>query len=193
MTAFEVYQTYLALKSHFTRDSYDFHKYGGKVNASVKSFESRRDRYQFEKLARLRDPTSFILANIIHNKDVWVGDLVSNDEAERRYKDWARRTQSLSYCFKTELDGLCPKFDENFEIGSDGRHPPLLQKYLGGHISLETLIILAHMTNCFGRWNRALSSDPVWKDVAKKMIKYQPFMKYDLSKMKSYVLDKFQQ
>lgn len=192
MTAFEVYKTYLALKSHFTRDSYDFHKYGGKVNASVKSFEGRRDRFYFDKLAKLRDPTSFILANIIHNKDVWVGDLVTNDQAEQRYKDWARRTQSLSYCFKTELDRLEPDFDSNFRTG-DGGHPPLIRKYLAGEISLETLIILAHMTKCFGRWNKAMQNDPVWKEVSRKMIKYQPFMKYDLAKLKSYVLDKFQQ
>src|SRR5689334_19175727 len=163
MTAFEVYKTYLALKSHFTRDSYDFHKYGGKVNASVKSFEGRRDRFYFDKLAKLRDPTSFILANIIHNKDVWVGDLVTNDEADRRYKDWARRTQSLTYCFKTELDKLGPEFDSNFRA-VDGRHPPLLQLYLGGEVSLETLVILCHMTKCFGRWNKAMEYDPIWKD-----------------------------
>lgn len=28
---FEVYQKYLAMKRHFTSDSYDYHKYNGKV------------------------------------------------------------------------------------------------------------------------------------------------------------------
>jgi hypothetical protein len=36
MTPFEVYKKYLALKNHFTKDSYDYFKYGGKVSASVK-------------------------------------------------------------------------------------------------------------------------------------------------------------
>lgn len=192
MNAFEVYQTYLALKAHFTRDSYNFHKYGGKVNASVKAFEARRDRFQFEKLAKQRDPTSFILANIIHNKDIWVGDLVSNDESERRYRDWCKRTQSLSYNFRSELRLLEGNFDDNFRMEA-GRHPKLLQQYLSGRVSLETLIILVHLTKCYGKWHKALKDDPIWKDVSKKMIKYQPFMKYDLVKMKSIVLDNFQQ
>jgi hypothetical protein len=192
MTPFEVYKTYLALKNHFTKDSYDYFKYGGKVSASVKSFESRRDRFYFEKLAKMRDPTSFILANIIQDKDAWVGDLLTNDQAERRYKDWLRRSQSLTYSFKTELDRLGDDFDANFR-SSDGRHPPLLQLFLREEVSLETLVILVHMTKCYGRWNKTMDFDPVWREVSRKIVKYQPFMKYDLSKFKSVVIEKFKE
>jgi hypothetical protein len=103
MTPFEVYKTYLALKNHFTKDSYDYFKYGGKVSASVKSFESRRDRFYFEKLAKMRDPTSFILANLSEDTNIWVGDLCANETAERRYKSWLKRNQSLSYTFRNDL------------------------------------------------------------------------------------------
>ena len=51
MTGFEVYKMYLALKQHFTKDNYDYQKYNGKVSASEKSFEERRDRFFFKKLA----------------------------------------------------------------------------------------------------------------------------------------------
>jgi len=51
VTGFEVYKMYLALKQHFTKDNYDYVKYRGKVTASEKSFEERRDRYFFKKLA----------------------------------------------------------------------------------------------------------------------------------------------
>jgi hypothetical protein len=190
MSPFECYKTYLALKQHFTRDSYDFHKYGGKVSASVKSFESRRDRFYFDKLSKLRDPTSFILANIIHDPNVWVGDLVTNDLSDKRYKDWAKRKQSLTYSFRDELGSLDPDFDSNFKMESGG-HPPLLRLYISGRISLETLVILVHLTKCFAMWNRALEHDPVWKEVARKIVKYQPFMKYDLKKFKEIVLEKF--
>lgn len=189
MTAFEVYQKYLALKSHFTRDSYDFHKYGGKVNASVKSFESRRDRFYFDKLAKLRDPTSFILANVIHNKDIWVGDLL-NEQSERRYKEWLKRNQSLAYNFRCEVGQLEPNFDDNFTV-EPGTHPRLLKSFLGGRVSLETLIILVHLTKCFGKWDKALRDDPIWQDVAKKIVKYYPFMRYDPKKYREIVLDVF--
>jgi hypothetical protein len=190
MTPFEVYKNYLALKNHFTKDSYNYFKYGGKVSASVKSFESRRDRFYFEKLAKQKDPTSFILANLIHDPTIWVGELVSNDESERRYKDWLKRSQSLSYQFRNEIESLEEDFDSNFRAES-GEHPRLLSLFLARRISLETLIILLHLTKCYGRWNSRLEYDPVWKDVSRKIVKYQPFMKYDLEKFKKIVLEKF--
>ena len=190
MTAYECYKTYLALKQHFTKDSYDYFRYGGKVSASVHSFESRRDRFYFEKLAKLKDPTSFILANIIHDPSLWVGELVSNDKSEQRYKDWLKRKQSLAYNFRTEIESLETNFDDNFRV-QDGRHPPLLQGFLAGRISLETLVILIHLSRCYGRWNKALEYDPVWKEVSRKIVKYQPFMKYDLKKFKDIVMEKF--
>lgn len=190
MSPFETYKTYLALKNHFTKDSYDFFKYAGKVSASVKSFEGRRDRFHFEKLSKHRDPTSFILANLVENPDLWIGDLVQNEESERRYRNWLKRTQSRTYTFRDELGQLESDFDSNFE-SEPGQHPPLLRKYLGNAISLDTLVILIHLTKCFGRWNGRMESDPVWRNVRRRIIKYQPFMKYDLAKFRSIVLEKF--
>ncbi len=43
MTPFESYKTFLAVKSHFTTDNYDYVKYNGKVTASASSFETRKD------------------------------------------------------------------------------------------------------------------------------------------------------
>ena len=44
---FEVYKIYLALKQHFCNPNYDIVKYNGKVKASNKSFEARRDKTFF--------------------------------------------------------------------------------------------------------------------------------------------------
>jgi hypothetical protein len=154
----------------------------------LKSFESRRDRFYFEKLSKHRDPTSFILANLVENPNVWVGDLV-NEQSEKRYRKWLKRTQSLSYSFRDELGQLEPDFDSNFVCESGG-HPQLLRKYLGGFVSCESLIILVHLTKCFGRWNRAMEHDPIWRDVRRRIIKYQPFMKYDVAKYRTDVLEK---
>ena len=35
MTGFDCYRTYLAFKNHFTRDKFDYFKYGGKTNVSM--------------------------------------------------------------------------------------------------------------------------------------------------------------
>ena len=70
MTGFEVYKMYLALKNHFTTDTYDYVKYRGKVNASEKAFEERRDRYFFKKLATKYDGSevlNYFVANFMHD------------------------------------------------------------------------------------------------------------------------------
>lgn len=192
MTAFECYKTYLALKNHFTKPSYDYHKYGGKVSASVKSFESRRDRYYFEKLSKKPDATGFMLSNILSNPNTWVGELVSDDRADRIYKAWQKRNQSLSYTFREEVSSLSQhhSFDRMFE-SSSGRHPILLQEFLRKKVSIETLIILCHMTKCFPKWNSHMEYDPVWKETALKIVKYQPFMKYNLAQLRKIVVDIF--
>ena len=51
MNEFEAYKHYLALKLHFSSD-YDYFKYNGKTNATQQSFEKRKDRFRFSKLAR---------------------------------------------------------------------------------------------------------------------------------------------
>ena len=38
MNAFEVYSTYVALKTHFSRKTYDYFKYQGNVKVSEKTY-----------------------------------------------------------------------------------------------------------------------------------------------------------
>ena len=52
MTGFDCYRTYLAFKNHFTKDNFDYFKYGGKTNATTTSFNKRKDKYFFEKMSR---------------------------------------------------------------------------------------------------------------------------------------------
>jgi hypothetical protein len=191
MKSFDLYVYYLALKQHFTKDSYDYFRYGGKVSASTRAFEGRNDRYYFDKLAKLKDPRSFILANIVERgAQVWVGELVNSDAAEVAYNSWLKRNQSLTYSFSNELGQLDDDFDTNFRL-ENGGHPPLLKLYLRGVVSIETLVILVHLTGCYNKWSKAMEYDPVWQEVAMKVRKYQPFMTYELPKFKKIVVDKF--
>ena len=62
VTPFECYKTYVAMKQHFTKDKYDYFKYGGKSRASATSFNNRKDRYFFERMSRKKsDENSSIL------------------------------------------------------------------------------------------------------------------------------------
>jgi hypothetical protein len=67
VTAFEAYQTYLALKQHFTKPGYDFFKYNGKVKVQASSFDVRKDKYQFHKLSKHTDPINYLVSNFVYN------------------------------------------------------------------------------------------------------------------------------
>jgi hypothetical protein len=164
MVPFDTYKTYLALKNHFTKDSYDYHKYQGKSRASLQSFYKRKDRYWFEKLSRQKEDKEvidFFVANFISCTDpqtVWIGELIK--EGELRYKSWQKRIQSLSYLFKEESQQLFEdKFEEVFDCSKG--HPLLLKNFLIGNISIETLVIYDKIF-LFGKNFDKKLKDPVW-------------------------------
>ncbi len=188
VTPFEVYKTYLALKNHFTKDSYDYFKYCGKSRASLDSFHKRKDRYFFERMSRQKtddEIKAYFVANFAESSDsqnLWIGEIIRSGESV--YKDWLKKIQSLSYLFKTESEVFIRK--DNFESLFDcknGQHPDLLKKYLQKAVSLETLVILDVILNYSSKFDKKLS-DPVWETVGLKIKKYKPFLNIDESKFK---------
>jgi hypothetical protein len=179
VTPFETYQTYLSMKSHFTNRKYDFFKYGGKSRATMASFNKRKDKYFFEKTSRKysdEEVLNFLLANFVHTdnpQNLWIGEIINS--GERNYADWMRRKQSLTYLFKEQVEKLMCEKSLNEVFNCSKGHPPLLKKYLGGEISLETLIILEKVFSFRKNFDRKLQ-DPVWETVSLKIKKYIPFL-----------------
>ena len=182
MVPFDTYKTYLALKNHFTKDSYDYHKYQGKSRASLQSFYKRKDRYWFEKLSRQKEDKEvidFFVANCVSCTDpqtVWIGEMIK--EGETRYRSWQKRIQSLSYLFREESQQLFEnKFEEVFDCSKG--HPLILKSFLIGNISLETLVIYDKIF-LFGKNFDKKLKDPVWETVSLKIKKYSPFLHIDV-------------
>lgn len=189
MTPYECYVDYLALKRHFTTNSYDYFKYNGKVRVKIDAFEKRKDKFFFEKLSKHRDPHGVILANILKSKDIWIKELVS-DKAQENYNLWIKKTQSITKHVESELWLLDDNFDSNFKVVS-GNHPPLLKLFLSDKLSLESLIILTTISGCIPHWCKNMKDDFIWDDVNKKIIKTKPFIHYDVEKIKKICLDRF--
>lgn len=188
--AFDCYVYYLALKRHFT-SNYDFVKYNGKVNARVDAFENRKDKFFFFKLSKRKDYKEFILANLLKKPNAWAGSLVDSPEAEEVYADWTKRQQSLTYVFKNELDELNEDdFNSNILV-EDGEYPKLLSLYNRKLVSLETLIVLDGLTNCFKYWDKSIRDTIIWPEICKLAKNYAPFMSYDRDKMKKLIVEKY--
>lgn len=190
MSAFECYKEYMALKNHFTKPSYDYFKYNGKTRVSTQSFDTRKDKLYFMKVAKHADPVNYMLANLVENEKTWIKEIAYSQTAEKVYTDWVKRNQSFTYMFQSEAAKLDEDFNSNFKIQSNS-HPFVLKLYLRKEISLETLIVLVDMVGCMPYWNKKLEYDPVWQDLSNKVIKYRPFLKYDREKVKKILLDKY--
>ena len=187
VTPFETYQTYLSMKSHFTSKRYDFFKYGGKSRATMTSFNKRKDKYWFEKTSRKysdQEITDFLLANFVTTnapQNLWIGEIINS--GERTYADWMRRQQSLTYLFKEQSKKLLSEKELEEVFNCSRGHPPILKKYLGGEISLETLVIFEKIFSFGKKFNRKLK-DPVWETVSMKIKKYVPFLNINVFQYK---------
>lgn len=186
MSDYEAYKLYCALKRHFLSESYDFFKYNGKVRASYSAFDKRNDKYFFAKLAKHKDPVGFLVANLYDNGDMWIGELVKEQAAEKNYREWLRKKESLGYVFKSDLESIDDMTSE-IKIESD-QHPKLFQRYLGKQIKPESLIIVDKVNkHCLFRyWNSKLS-DPVWKIEYNKLSKLSPFIDIEIDKYKGII------
>ena len=183
----DAYRCYLALKNHFTKDKYDYHKYHGKVRATNEAFYKRKDRFWFEKFARQKNDKEveeFFVSNFIYSTDpgtMWIGEMIK--EGEGRYSEWKRKVQSLTYLFKQETENVFEnkKVDDMFDCSKG--HPPILKRYLGGDISLESMVIYDRILGYGKDFDKKLK-DPVWETVSRKIKKYSPFLNIDVSRYK---------
>lgn len=189
-SGFETYIKYLALKKHFTTDGYDYHKYNGKVRASIETFRTRPDAYSFAKLSKKDDVINFMLANFINNPNIWIRQLL-DFEAQDRYNDWRKKQESLTYTFKSELKNLDEDWTANF-VSRDGQHPYIMTQYSQKKISLETFTILTHTANIFDYWSEKIVDKIISLDIIRLSRKYKPFLVYDERKFKDIIRDHFQ-
>ena len=190
VTPFETYQHYLSLKNHFTNPKYDFFRYGAKTRATVTSFNKRKDKYWFEKTSRKysdQEVVDFLVSNFAaadNPQNLWIGEIINS--GERTYADWKKRKQSFTYLFKEQSSELlCQNELEELFDCSKG-HPPILKKFLGGEISLDTLVIYDIIFEFSERFDKKLD-DPVWETVSLKIKKYKPFLNIDVSNFKKII------
>ena len=187
MTPFDTYKQYLAYKNHFTKEKYDYHRYGGKSRAKIDSFYKRKDRYWFEKTSRKysdAEIVNFLLANFVttdNPKNLWIGEIINS--GERTYSDWMKRQQSMSYMFKEQSNELLDNNNLDKVLECKKGHPIILKRFLGGDISLETFVIFDIIFAFSETYDKKLK-DPVWETVSLKIKKYKPFLNINVFQFK---------
>lgn len=184
MDGFKAFKYYTAIKLHFTSPKYDVFASKGRVRCSADKFRSRNDYYLFEKLASKftsdKQYIQYIASNFMYrNPNV----IYSADEAESNFQEYLRRRQSMTKIFQDDL----------YTITNTGAHynfsghkiPDVVQLWLSGKITLETVVIL----NDFDRFAEKLRQDDhinlLLGDELTRIEKSKGFVKYDSHKVTS--------
>jgi len=186
MQAYEVYRLYMALKLHFTTESYDVTVTKGAVKSSESAFLKRRDVFLFRKLAKKfvarQEIINYFVANFA------AGDKnggIFNADSDDIYEKWKGRQDRLSYMFTNDINRLlleAEKAEQDPFVSVNNQHPIIIKMLLGNKISLETVIILDKLLDFRYNVNTELLNDFIWNDLNLLIIKYRPFVRFDRSK-----------
>ena len=189
MDGFKAYKYYIAIKLHFTKDSFDVFKNRGTVKGTREAFNARNDRYMFEKLARKypvdKDLIQFYVANYAYGNENVVYAI---EEADSYLMEWNKRKQSITKIFADDLnkilmDAYKRKLKEpsilNFTLN---QYPSILNLYLGKQIGIETLRILDDVANLIQPWKENASMTLLWENEIRRVEKAKGFVKYDKEK-----------
>ena len=96
-------------------------------------------------------------------------------------------TQNLNFLYQKSkarhwyLDKLY--FDTIF-TSKQGQHPPIIKYFLSKKINFETLIILDDILKFSKRLNKSIKETVIWPKMYERMIRYKPFLKYNITKYK---------
>ena len=196
---FDVYKTYLGVKLHFTTDTYDYIKYGGKTNAKLDTFTKRKDRYFFHKLSKRfneRDVLDFFVSNFIIAGDKWVGDLITNESIEN-YTRYRKYNESFKYHFRDDCVRIGDdfrarniRFDDGFCVHS-GQHPRFLRLLIQRKINYQTAIYLDKHIAFIKDWDKNISEKVVWPKISHTIARLTPFLNFNMTEAKMIMKEVF--
>jgi len=199
MNSYEAYTLYLAIKLHFTSDSYDFYKHNAKVNSTFNTFLKRNDRFFFHKLTTKyskEEMLDYFVCNFFHNSKTWIGNLVRAD-GETNYTKWKKFNQAFTYNFRNDcllvrniIDGDSISFDDVFRV-SNGQHPRLLRLLLSEQIGVQTFIILDKILSFCKNWDKEITETIIWPEKSFKITKLKPFVNFNITKCKFIMKEVF--
>lgn len=186
MDGYTAYRYYLAVKLHFTRDSYDIFDKRGAVKYTREQFDRRNDRMIFEKIAKKypkdQDLVQYYVSNIAYGNESPVYEI---EESEGYYLNWIKRKESITQVFKNDLGIIInDAYKNNLKKDSIldftfNQQPSILTLYLGKRISLESVSILNDFLGLTDMWNMSGFVMTFWESEIKRIYKAKRFVKYD--------------
>lgn len=181
----------MALKLHFTKDSYNVFETRGNVKGTEQTFLARSDRFLFDRIARTyitdKDVIQFFASNFAYGNDAAVYDM---DEARNNYVEWQKRKQSLTRVFNDDLSKILFQIEKNridsknaFQFVS-GTYPLILKMFIGKQLTIESMFLLNKLVGYLDLWDN--SSMILWEDDARRIRKCDGFVKFEPEKLSQF-------
>jgi len=187
---FKAYKYYIAVKLHYTKDSFDVFKNRGNLKGTREAFNARNDRMMFDKLARKypvdKDLIQYYVANFAYGNDAAV---YSFDDAESNLLEWNRRKQSITKIFQDDcnkiiLDACKNKIKSSAVLNLTNKgYCSILKLFLGNQITLETIRIIDDMLPVLHSWKQNESMLLLWENEIRRIEKSKGFVTYDRDKI----------
>ena len=213
------YTTWLGIKLHMTTEKYDVIKYLGKsTNTSRESMNSYFQKKEL-KFGNSWCPERTILHRIgrsydkerVHTLgvyDIWSyfifqftrDRIYLYDMDEDGFKEWLDIVDMYSWenHFKKDLNIILQnlKKDDGYEdfqtlFTTDGiTHPKIFKLCVGGHVSLETIIMMNCCLGFIKDINNSINDiSDMWDDFYLKCKKYTPLLEWIMERNKEYAIE----
>lgn len=193
MTGYEVYQIYVAVKSHFGTD-FDYFKYAGQTKTKYETYLKRKDRYFFEKVGKKvydKAIVAFMVANFAEDSEMWIGTFIDDfDRANDRYLKWRIRLNQLYTNYENDLDNIilfCQEKElaiQDIFVYNPSKHPIIFRFMMEEIIDKETFILLDHVIGFIKPLTKKYGDDLIWTKQINRINKYAPFIRFDSKRVK---------
>lgn len=173
----------MSVKLHLFTESYDIFKYNKKVSVTEDTFNSRRDKYIFGKLANLihyEEGYQFFTSQFIYRDLVTPASIENNFPlASKVFERWKKNIANMYENYDDDLKYIAKNCEYDWKncFVTDGIDYPLLFKMvMGQKIHAETYSILIDL---FQYNPIALRDDMLYKGLNLKYRKYNMMLNCD--------------
>lgn len=182
---YTAYTNYVAVKTHFTNEKYNYFKHKG-AKITEGSLKKHNDRYWFVRLQeKFADDelVEFFLAQYTanHLHDYWVGDSFG-DKCIELYTTRKKRMGQFTRFIFSEIEKLYQTNNKEHLYKVASGYPLIINAYLGGRISLEAMIVLDELNGWIEQSDALVGI--VGAPLAMKLKKYKPFLNYDIKPLR---------
>jgi hypothetical protein len=183
MDDYNLFKTYVAMKSHFTTEAYDYIKYGGKVSISETAYQKRKDIASFKIVAGWlpqKHCESLLVSHFIEMNDFTISFLCENPtKSQKIYNRWKERTSNILEVYNKDIKTIAHASSGSWRdciIQSEDDYPLLFKLVMSRKIAPETYSLLDDLFQHTSKAYKGMDTDLMFLGLNLKYRKYRSFL-----------------